>query len=321
MTKLALGQSPLEQRAIEAHAARLGIAANIHRTIERHAVRGGDAAIVSQPVLDLAALAEMQRRLGIDALRPSFGGVTASVAEARFAGIGMAFEGATKTLPALAAKIGGMPDGEAFESSRRLASRLDKLASDFDQVLSGETLAHARPADLDALRSAFTRFRAAVDASRPQLAAEGIVPLKDALATTDRILDHAALFETSGAFVTTKSESHPLDDAATALWAWSIDRGAIAGPALLTMADITQFARDAGISEADAYAARDRIDAGEDVFGRTKQWAAENEKPLGTFFFTLSEREAVARDIGASPASVTAALMIADVIGERNAAR
>lgn len=281
---------------------------------------------------------------------------TASPAEAAQAALKVELElkGLTGNLRSFLDKLGeGAGDGPslAAELSRHF-ERFERVGADLKRLLSPSILAAAKPERLRALTTAYHGFIDAYATANDAVAQlvqggalasgqivralrAGATPeaelatkhqtqawakLHPSLAgvhrTMSALLLEFALFETGQTHVITKQAPRPLDELALAVAEKAVGGRA---PEQMPLSQLEQIAKDKGVPLKDVLSARALVVTQGDVVSRLRIWCEESGMPGTRLFFTLSDAERAAKDIGAAPVNVLRALDVLDGIALSNA--
>ncbi|MFO0723324.1 MAG: hypothetical protein U1E65_06055 [Myxococcota bacterium] len=318
------GTTPLEQQAINANLDRLGLKKNLVGGINKDAagsapIKGGLKALEAAAVhgaLSLEGLHALRAKLGLFHL----GGDGSAAAQAVIQGAALSLKGASGASVALSERIGALPPAQQGKELAQLTARLQGAADQLESAIDPKNLAHAGPAEVTALLDGYQDFLIGWGALNQSLA--GATPTPGAIGLAEsaaRLLKKGPLFEVGSSYVTTKSKAEPTDALAEELQRWAMDNNFIGGAHLLTLTQMEGFGAKRGLNLSQVMAGVTAIREEHDVYGRLRTWAAESEKTFGRFFFTLSEMDRAAKDIGASTLAVMEALDLADRINKKNA--
>ena len=171
-----IGRTPLERRALEAKLERLGVHLDpeTRAAREERPVAGGLAAAAGPAgVLELEHVAALRRGGMLQgvarAMKRLTGADDDAPARALVAGVTSALEG---TGGALASMLEGVKRrGQvSADDLRRLSARVEKLATELEQVTAPEVLGRAEPRQLDGLGDAYRLFLDGVKAHGDALA-------------------------------------------------------------------------------------------------------------------------------------------------------
>lgn len=353
------GDTPLEQRAIDANLDRLGLKRDLvgglgSESIAEAKVKGGAEAInavTGGGSLGLEGLHALRAKLGI---HTAFGDGSGP-AQALIKSAALTVKGASAAATSLLERIGQAEPMQVMDELGKLSGRLHQAAEQLEQAIAPKTLAHAGPAEVLSLQAAYQDFlsawgsitqgvatamknfealdfshvialeallgasKSAAPPGPPKSGAFGDLSAAALAESAARLLQQAPLFQTGHSHLTTKSTAEVTDALAGKLQSWAMDHDFVGGAHLLTLTQMQGYAAQHGLGVDQVLAAVTAIREGHDVHGRLRQWAAESNKTFGRFFFTLSEMQQAGADIGASASAVMEALDLADRISAKNA--